>query len=113
MATATTSPSHLTTRFYGPSSITTNSTRLLARSFIFNNRKNRLHMQNLSEKVLVVNLNIRRWPGLKYDETVTKQVDRDHNATNAGRYTKILIEKVEFKRIQKAETAIRSYYYEQ
>jgi hypothetical protein len=70
-------------------------------------------MKNLSEKVLLVNLSIGQWTGRAYDEEITMQVERDHSATNAGRYTKILIAEDALKEPQKAAGAARKFYYKE
>jgi len=66
-------------------------------------------MRNLAEKVMLVNLRISQWSGRAYDEEVTMQVERDHSATNAGRYTKILIDEDALKDTQKIANKARKF----
>ncbi len=66
-------------------------------------------MRNLAEKVMLVNLRISQWTGRVYDEEVTMQVERDHSATNAGRYTKILIDEDALKDTQKVANKARKF----
>jgi hypothetical protein len=70
-------------------------------------------MKNLSEKALLVNLNISQWSGRAYDEEITMKVERDHSAINAGRYTKILIAEEALREPQKAASAARKFYHKQ
>ena len=66
-------------------------------------------MRNLAEKVMLVNLRISQWTGRVYDEEITMQVERDHSATNAGRYTKILIDEDAMKDTQKIANKARKF----
>ncbi len=66
-------------------------------------------MKNLSEKALLVNLTISQWTGKKYDKKVSKQIERDHNAHNAGKFNKTLIAEDELKKIQSISNTARSF----
>jgi len=70
-------------------------------------------MKNLSEKALLVNLRITQWSARAYDEEVTRQVERDHSATNAGRYTKILVDVDALRTPQRAANEARKFYHQE
>lgn len=56
----------------------------------------------LSERAMIVSLNIRQWAGRKLDKRVTDETNRAHNADDdAGRYNKMLLSKDALKEIQK------------
>jgi Protein of unknown function (DUF3150) len=69
-------------------------------------------MKNLSEKALLVNLKISQWSGRKYDRAISKKIEKDHNARNAGRYNKNLLGEGELNEIQKISSSARSYLYD-
>lgn len=69
-------------------------------------------MKNLSEKGLLVNLKISQWTGRKYDKKVTQQIEKDHNARNAGQFNKILIAEDELKKIQSISKSLRTFLHE-
>jgi hypothetical protein len=69
-------------------------------------------MKDLSHRGMLANLKIRQWSGRKQDKKVTRQIEKDHNAKNAGRFNKILIDEDELREIQKVGSAARAYYYE-
>lgn len=69
-------------------------------------------MKNLSEKTLLVNLTINQWTARKYDRQVSRKIEKEHNAHNAGRYNKILIAEEELKEIQRIASAARVFLYE-
>lgn len=83
----------------------------------FNNHN--LHSQSktkkmnntLKERAILVNLTIAQWSGRKYDQTATKEVEKNHNTTNAGRFNKLLINSDKFKLISKKAGEIRRYHY--
>ena len=66
-------------------------------------------MKNLSEKALLVNLTISQWTGKKEDKGISRQIEREHNAHNAGKFNKILIAENELKKIQSVSNAARSF----
>lgn len=68
-------------------------------------------MKNLTEKALIVTLAISQWSARKYDRKISKEVDQTHNATDAGRYNKILIAKTHLEEIQKTVSAVRDFHY--
>jgi hypothetical protein len=68
-------------------------------------------MKNLSEKALLVNLKISQWSGHKYDKNISKKIEKQHNAHNAGRFNKNLIADAEIKEIQKIANSARTFLY--
>lgn len=69
-------------------------------------------MKSLQEKALLVNLTISQWSARKHDQNVSKKVEQEHNAQNAGRYNKILISDNELKEIQKVAGTVRTFLYD-
>ncbi len=84
-------------------------------------------MKNLSEKAILVNLSISLWTATKLDKKVTKEVEKNHNAKDAGRFNKILIAKKNpngndtndkedlygIQELTRISTTARAYHYEQ
>jgi len=68
-------------------------------------------MKNLSEKALLVNLTISQWSAHKYDKNISKKIEKQHNAHNAGRFNKNLIADDELKEIHKIAGSARSFLY--
>jgi len=69
-------------------------------------------MKNLSEKSLLVNLNIGTWSARKYDRKVTQEVNDKHGSTDAGRFNKLLIASKYLEAITKIANAARVFHYE-
>jgi len=68
---------------------------------------------SLKEKGMVVNLSISQWAARKYDAKASKEVEDSHNAINAGRFNKSLINRdTVLKEIGKVANAARTYHYE-
>jgi hypothetical protein len=69
---------------------------------------------NLSDRALLVQLNISQWTARKYDKKVTKEVADSNNTTMAaGRYNKSLLPMNEYlDRVHKKAGYIRTKYYE-
>lgn len=67
---------------------------------------------NISEKAMLVNLNIRQWTARKYDRKITDEVNHTHQATDAGRFNKLLIQKERLTPIQKAANNLRLFHYD-
>ena len=67
---------------------------------------------SLKEKVMVVNLSISQWTARKYDEKVSHEVETIHNAKEAGRFNKILLQSKVLKDIAKTATKARLFHYE-
>lgn len=66
----------------------------------------------LKTKALTVNLSISQWVARKHDKKISKEVEDQHNAHDAGRYNKVLVAKAELEKIQKTAGAARSFHYE-
>lgn len=69
-------------------------------------------MKNLTEKAILVTLNISAWSARKYDKTATQEVNDNHNSTDAGRFNKLLIDKKKLEEINKISNEARSFHYE-
>ncbi|OQP65454.1 hypothetical protein A3860_17470 [Niastella vici] len=70
-------------------------------------------MKDLSKKVIVFNLTIKMWSAKKMDKKVTKEVEENHNAKDAGRFNKILIAKDGLSKLNSIAKEARDYHYEQ
>lgn len=68
-------------------------------------------MKQLTEKALLVNLTISQWSAHKYDRKVSRKIEEEHNAHNAGRFNKILIAEDALKEVQKVAGEARSFLY--
>ena len=68
-------------------------------------------MKNLSEKSILVSLNISKWSARKFDRQATEEVNSNHNTTDAGRFNKLLVKKEYMKEISELETKIRDFHY--
>ena len=60
---------------------------------------------------MLVELTIRQWTGTKHDKSVSAEVEQTHQAKNAGRYNKYLIDKAHLADISSAANALRKYHY--
>lgn len=65
----------------------------------------------LKDKALIVSLTIRNWSGRKYDQTVTNEVDEKHDAEDAGRFNKLLVELSEMRPITQVSGKLRTFLY--
>jgi hypothetical protein len=70
-------------------------------------------MKNLSEKVIVFNLKISMWTAKKMDKNVTKEVEDNHNAKDAGRFNKLLIARKDLANLNQIASEARKYHIEQ
>src|SRR5581483_521043 len=70
-------------------------------------------MKNLSERALLVNVKISKWTGKKYDKKVSKEIEKEHNAHDAGKFNKTLIAEKELKDIKSIASKVRGFHYEQ
>ncbi len=68
-------------------------------------------MPRLDEKALLVKLSISQWNARKEDKKVTQEVEKTHNATDAGRYHKHLLAKTALEKIQKNVNEARTFHY--
>jgi hypothetical protein len=64
-----------------------------------------------TDKALLVNLDIRQWTAHKHDKNISRKIEEEHNATEAGRYNKVLIKKESLKEIQSIASAAREFLY--
>ena len=62
-------------------------------------------------RAMLVELTIRQWTARKHDKKVSREVDQDHGARNAGRYDKQLIAKDALDPIARKASAIRLFHY--
>ena len=68
---------------------------------------------NLSDKAMLVKLSISKWSARKHDKKVSREVAASHGtAEDRGRYNKVLVAKEALQAIQKAESAARTYHYD-
>lgn len=65
----------------------------------------------LTEKAMLVTLNIKQWTARKYDKSITDEVNHTHQSQDAGRFNKLLVNKDSLKDIQKAANALRVFHY--
>jgi hypothetical protein len=66
----------------------------------------------LQDKAITVNLSISAWSARKHDKKITAEVEAQHKAKDAGRYNKALLAKEVLQKIQKADSAARTFHYE-
>jgi len=66
----------------------------------------------ISDKAMIVILNIRTWSARKYDRDISKEIEAIHESGDAGRYNKLLIERDAVNRIVKMASEARNYHYE-
>ena len=69
-------------------------------------------MNTLKESVMIVNLTISQWSARKFDRTATKEVEAAHQAREAGRFNKVLMQSDTLTKIGKSANQIRMYHYE-
>lgn len=69
-------------------------------------------MKDLTEKAMLVRLNISQWTARKHDKEATKAVETQFNAHDVGRFHKVLIAQEAIKVIQKVSNEARTYHYE-
>lgn len=68
-------------------------------------------MSNLNSKAMIVTLNVSCWTARKQDKKVSAEVDKAHNARDAGRYNKLLVDKVHLDPLTSFAGQIRNYHY--
>jgi len=69
-------------------------------------------MKSISEKGILVNLKISQWTARKYDKKVSKQIEQEHNAYNAGNFNKLLIAENELRKISAVANRTRDFLYD-
>jgi hypothetical protein len=63
----------------------------------------------MTDKALLVNLDISQWTAHKHDKTISKKIEQEHNAHQAGRYNKVLIKKESLKELHNIASAAREF----
>lgn len=66
-------------------------------------------MKNLSEKAILVTLKVSHWSGKKDDKKVATDIEIQHNAINAGRYKKNLIDDDTLKQVHSLGAETRNF----
>ena len=66
---------------------------------------------NIQERSMLVDLVIRKWDATKHDKTVSAEVEINHAAHDAGRYTKRLIDKAHLADLTTLAGQARNYHY--
>lgn len=65
----------------------------------------------LHAKSTLVRLNVSQWTARRFDKAASLEVERAHNATNAGRFNKMLIDKAHLDPIESVASAMRAKHY--
>jgi hypothetical protein len=65
----------------------------------------------LQDKAMLVNLMVRAWSARKRDKDIGKEVEQNHQATNAGNFNKLLIDKQAMKEINTMCGTLRDTHY--
>ena len=65
----------------------------------------------LQDRAMLATLHISQWTNRKHDKTVSAEVERNHQATDAGRYNKQLVDRASLESIAKVASAARAYHY--
>lgn len=66
---------------------------------------------SLQEKAMLVTLSVSCWTARKQDKKVAAEVEASHNAKDAGRYNKLLIDKHHLDPLTTFAGSIRAYHY--
>jgi hypothetical protein len=67
---------------------------------------------SITERAMLVGLNIQQWLGAKHDKKVTQEVARTHNSdASMGRYRKMLVAKESLERLRQITSAARHEHY--
>lgn len=70
-------------------------------------------MVQITERAMLVNLNISTWTARKHDKGISQEVASSHGtASDVGRYNKTLIAKEALEKIGQAQSAARTFHYE-
>ena len=65
----------------------------------------------LQQRAMLASVSVKRWSTNVHDTKVSKEVDIAHNASNAGRYTKALVDKAHVKALSTSAGNIRAFHY--
>ena len=66
---------------------------------------------NIQTKAMLASLSISQWTARKHDKAVSREVESQHGAHDAGRYNKMLVDKKLLDPITKLAGEIRTYHY--
>lgn len=66
---------------------------------------------SLQDKAMLVTLSVSCWTARKQDKKVSAEVEASHNARDAGRYNKLLIDKAHLDPLTSYAGQIRNYHY--
>ena len=67
---------------------------------------------SLTEKTMLIYLNIGAWTARKYDQRVSKEIEDKYNSEDAGRYNKLLIARDSIQNIQRIVSEARNFHYD-
>lgn len=65
----------------------------------------------LQNKAMLVTMSVSCWTAQKKDTKVSAEIEASHNAKNAGRYNKMLVDKAHLDPLTSFAGAVRSYHY--
>jgi hypothetical protein len=66
----------------------------------------------LAQKAVLAAVNVSMWTARRYDASVTEETNRRNHATpDAGRYNKLLVDKIDIKELNQIRTAARQRHY--
>lgn len=68
-------------------------------------------MTSISDRAMIANQTIRRWSARRFDAKVTDEVHQQHNATEAGRWNKILIPPKALREVNQVAREARLHHY--
>lgn len=70
-----------------------------------------LQNKALQNKAMLVTMSVSCWTAQKKDTKVSAEIEASHNAKNAGRYNKMLVDKAHLDPLTSFAGAVRSYHY--
>lgn len=65
----------------------------------------------LHTRAMLVNLSISQWTARKHDKKISGEVERNHGASGAGRYNKLLVPAASLEPVQRTVSAARTHLY--
>ena len=68
-------------------------------------------MSTLQNKAMLITLSVSCWTASKKDKKVSAEVEAQHNAKDAGRYNKLLIDKARLDVLSSYASKIRAFHY--
>lgn len=68
-------------------------------------------MKKLTEKAMLITLNISCWTARKFDRQLTQELEHSHDVEDAGRFNKLLIDKNYIGDIQSIANKARTFHY--